>query len=430
MDSVTPPAAVAAAAPPSLLRHRSFVLFWGARTSTNGAYQMQAVAVGWQLYDLTHNPLDLGLVGLMQFFPVVLFALLIGHTADHFDRRIVAGTCQVIKALCAALFTLGTLAGWLDRPAILLLILVSGTARAFEMPAIHSILPGIVPRALLPRAIAASATAQQTAIICGPALGGFLYALGPAVVYALCTAIFVAACILISFVQGRHRAVQTKPVSVETVFAGFRYIRNNPVLLGAISLDLFAVLFGGVTALLPIYVRDILGTGPWGLGILRSAPAVGALAMSVLLARHAIERRAGLLMFGTVCVFGLASTVFALATTLTVSFAALMVYGAADAVSVVIRQSLVQTRTPHDMLGRVMSVNSMFSGSSGTLGEFRAGALAAWIGAVPSALIGGVGVIAIAVIWFGLFPSLRRIERLTGDPVQKAAEGVAAEIAP
>jgi len=410
MDSVTPPAAVAAAAPPSLLRHRSFVLFWGARTSTNGAYQMQAVAVGWQLYDLTHNPLDLGLVGLMQFFPVVLFALLIGHTADHFDRRIVAGTCQVIKALCAALFTLGTLAGWLDRPAILLLILVSGTARAFEMPAIHSILPGIVPRSLLPRAIAASATAQQTAIICGPALGGFLYALGPAVVYALCTAIFVAACILISFVQGRHRAVQTKPVSVETVFAGFRYIRNNPVL--------------------PIYVRDILGTGPWGLGILRSAPAVGALAMSVLLARHAIERRAGLLMFGTVCVFGLASTVFALATTLTVSFAALMVYGAADAVSVVIRQSLVQTRTPHDMLGRVMSVNSMFSGSSGTLGEFRAGALAAWIGAVPSALIGGVGVIAIAVIWFGLFPSLRRIERLTGDPVQKAAEGVAAEIAP
>jgi len=429
MDSVTPPSTVAAAAPPSLLHYRSFVLFWGARTSTNGAYQMQAVAVGWQLYDLTHNPLDLGLVGLMQFFPVVLFALVIGHTADHFDRRVVAGTCQVVKAICAALFTLGTLMGWLDRESILLLILASGTARAFEMPAIHSILPGIVPRALLPRAIAASATAQQTAIICGPALGGFLYVLGPAVVYGLCTVIFVAACILISFVQGRLRAVQTKPVSFETAFAGFRYILNNPVLLGAISLDLFAVLLGGVTALLPIYARDILGTGPWGLGLLRSAPAVGALGMSVFLARHSIERRAGLLMFGTVIVWGLAATVFALSTVLELSFVALMVYGAADAISVVIRQSLVQTRTPHDMLGRVLAVNSMFSGSSGTLGEFRAGAMAAWIGAVPSALIGGVGVIAIAAAWFGLFPSLRRLERLTGEHAHKMPEEAAADAA-
>jgi len=429
MDSVTPPSTVAAAAPPSLLHYRSFVLFWGARTSTNGAYQMQAVAVGWQLYDLTHNPLDLGLVGLMQFFPVVLFALVIGHTADHFDRRVVAGTCQVVKAICAALFTLGTLMGWLDREAILLLILASGTARAFEMPAIHSILPGIVPRALLPRAIAASATAQQTAIICGPALGGFLYVLGPAVVYGLCTAIFVAACILISFVQGRLRAVQTRPVSLETAFAGFRYILNNPVLLGAISLDLFAVLLGGVTALLPIYARDILGTGPWGLGLLRSAPAVGALGMSVFLARHSIERRAGLLMLGTVSVWGVAATVFALSTVLELSFVALMVYGAADAISVVIRQSLVQTRTPHDMLGRVLAVNSMFSGSSGTLGEFRAGAMAAWIGAVPSALIGGVGVIAIAAAWFGLFPSLRRLERLTGEHAHKTPEEAPADAA-
>jgi MFS family permease len=408
MDSLTPL---------PLLRQRSFVLFWAARTSTSGAYQMQAVAVGWQLYDLTHDPLDLGLVGLMQFFPVVLFALVIGQAADHFDRRVIVGACQVIKAICAALFTLGTLRGWLDRESILLLILVSGTARAFEMPTLHSILPGIVPRALLPRAIAASATAQQTAIICGPALGGFLYVLGPAVVYALCTAIFVTACILISLVQGKHRATQTKPMSVETLFAGFRYIRNNPILLGAVSLDLFAVLFGGVTALLPIYARDILGTGSWGLGLLRSAPAVGALGMSVFLAHHAIKRRAGVLMLSTVGVFGFASAVFALSTWLPLSFAALMLYGASDAISVVIRQSLVQTRTPHDMIGRVMSVNSMFSGSSGTLGEFRAGAMAAWIGAVPSALIGGVGVILIALTWLRLFPALRRIERLTGEHV-------------
>ena len=404
-----------AASPPSLLRHRSFVLFWCARTSTSGAYQMQAVAVGWQLYDLTHNPLDLGLVGLMQFFPVVLLTIIIGQTVDHFDRRVIAGTCQVVKAICAVSFAIGTLKGWLNRDAILGLVLITGTARAFEQPTLHSIVPGIVPRTLLPRAIAASATAQQTAVICGPALGGFLYVLGPATVYALCTAVFVAASLLISFVRGKHRAEQRKPMSVETLFAGFAYIRKNPVLLGAVSLDLFAVLFGGVTALLPIYARDILAIGPWGLGLLRAAPAVGALGMSAFLARHAIERRAGRLMFSAVCCFGLAAAVFAISTVLTLSFLALAVYGASDSISVVIRQSLVQTRTPHDVLGRVMSVNSMFSGSTGTLGEFRAGAMADWIGAVPSALIGGVGVIVIALAWMRLFPALRDTERLTGE---------------
>jgi MFS family permease len=408
----------AAATPLTLLRHRSFVMFWCARTTTSGAYQMQAVAVGWQLYDLTNDPLDLGLVGLMQFFPVVVLALVIGQTVDHFDRRVVAATCQVVKAACAALFALGTLQGWLGRDTILALILVTGTARAFESPTLHSIVPGIVPRQLLPRAIAASATAQQTAIICGPALGGFLYVVGPAAVYLLCTVIFVTASVLISFVQGKHRAEQRKRMSVETMFAGFDYIRKNPILLGAVSLDLFAVLLGGVTALLPIYARDILEVGPWGLGLLRAAPAVGALGMSVFLARHAIERRAGLLMFGTVCSFGLASIVFALSTALALSFVALAVYGLSDAISVVIRQSLVQTRTPHDMLGRVMSVNSMFSGSSGTLGEFRAGAMADWIGTVPSALIGGLGVIVVALIWMRLFPALRSVQRLTGEHAQ------------
>jgi len=408
----------AAAPPPSLLRHRSFVLFWCARTSTSGAYQMQAVAIGWQLYDLTNDPFDLGLVGLMQFFPVVVLALVIGQTADHFDRRVIAGTCQVAKALCAILFALGTLQGWLGRDSILALVLISGTVRAFEAPTLHTIVPGLIPRSLLPRAIAASATAQQTAIICGPALGGFLYALGPATVYLLCTIIFIAASILIGFVQGKHRSEERKGLSFATLFAGFAYIGKNPILLGAISLDLFAVVLAGVTALLPIYARDILGTGPWGLGLLRSAPAVGALSMSVFLAHQSIERRAGLLMLGTVCVFGLASTVFAISTVLPLSIAALAVYGASDAISVVIRQSLVQTRTPHDMLGRVMSVNSMFSGSSGTLGEFRAGAMAAWLGAVPSALIGGVGVVLVALAWMRLFPALRNVERLTGEHAQ------------
>lgn len=417
MDSIVTPVAAAAGAPPSLLRHRPFVLFWCARTSTSGAYQMLLVALGWQLYGLTHDPLDLGLVGLMQFFPVVGLALFIGQTVDHFDRRVIAGTCQVIKAVCAGAFALGTLRGWLSRDTILALILVAGAARAFEAPAINAIVPGIVPRTLLPRAIAASATAQQTAIICGPALGGFLYAFGPTTVYVLATLVFITASILISLVGGRHRAAERKQVTLATMLAGFSYIRKNQILLAAILLDLFAVLLGGVTALLPIFAHDILNTGPWGLGLLRAAPAVGALGMSAFLARHAIERRAGYLLLVTVGMFGLASSAFALSTWLPLSFLALAVYGASDAISVVIRQSLIQTRTPHDMLGRVMSVHSMFAGSSGTLGEFRAGALADWIGAVPSALLGGVGVLAIALLWVPLFPALRKIERLIDDHV-------------
>src|SRR3984893_8480544 len=407
MDSLSPQ--------PSLLRHRSFVLFWCARTSTSGAYQMQAVAVGWQLYDLTHDPLDLGLVGLMQFFPVVVLALVIGQTADHFDRRVIAGTCQVVKAICAALFALGTLQGWLDRSSILALILITGTARAFEAPTLHSIVPGIVPRPLLPRAIAASATAQQTAIICGPALGGFLYVLGSAVVYVLCTAIFITACILISFVQGKHRAEQRKRLSVETLFAGFAYIRNNPILLGAISLDLFAVLLGGVTALLPIFARDILGTGPWGLGLLRSAPAVGALAMSGVLAHVSLVRRVGQMLFASLAAFGLSILVFAVSRSLPLSLAALVVYGASDSISVVIRNSLVQMRTPNEMLGRVLAVNSMCTGTSGTLGEFESGLLALWFGAVPSALIGGIGTLVVIVIWLRAFPALARVRGLVRE---------------
>ena len=407
-------------APLSLLRHRSFAFFWFARTSTSGAYQMLLVAVGWQLYDMTSDPLDLGLVGLMQFFPMVALTLVIGQTVDHFDRRVIAGACQVVKAICAGMFALGTFQGWLDRDTILVLILFAGAARAFEAPALHAIVPGLVSRPLLPRAIAASATAQQTAIIAGPALGGFLYVFGPAVVYSLCTAIFILASILISLVEGKHRAEQRMPISLRTVLAGFGYIWKNQIILAAISLDLFAVLLGGVTALLPIYARDILGTGPWGLGLLRAAPAVGALGMSVFLSRHVIERRAGYLLLANVGLFGLASAVFALSTWVGLSLAALAVYGAADAISVVIRQTLIQTRTPQGMLGRVMSVHSMFSGSSGTLGEFRAGAMADWIGAVPSALLGGVGVIIVALAWLRMFPALRHIERLSG--VESAPE--------
>ncbi|MGA7488723.1 MAG: MFS transporter [Xanthobacteraceae bacterium] len=404
----------------SLTQHRSFVLFWCARTCINGAFMMQGVAVGWQIYALTDDAFDLGLVGLVQFVPLVVFSVLVGQVADLFDRRIVVAACQLAKAVAALALALGTARGWLDRNAMLAVLFLSGTARAFEIPTIHALLPGVVPAPLLPRAIAASASAQQTAVICGPSLGGLLYAaFGATAVYATCAAVFLAAGALIGLVQLRPRddahKTQRRPISLETVLAGFRYISGRPVLLGAISLDLFAVLLGGVTALLPIYARDILQAGPWTLGLLRSAPAVGALTISIVLAHRGITGGAGRIMFAAVGTFGLASLLFALSTSVVLSFLALAVYGAADAVSVVIRQSLVQMRTPYDMLGRVLAVNSMFTGSSGSLGEFRAGTVAAWLGAVPSALIGGLGTIMVMLIWMWAFPTLRRVDKLTPE---------------
>jgi MFS family permease len=398
-----------------LMRQRSFVLFWCARTLSNAAFMMQGVAIGWQMYDLTNNPLDLGLVGLVQFFPLVVLSVVIGQVADRFDRRAIAASCQVAKAFAALALALGTANGWLSRETMLAILFLSGTARAFEMPTMHALMPALVPIMLLPRAIAASASAQQTAVICGPSLGGLLYGLGPTTVYATCTVIFIAASVLISRVAIAPRREERKPFSMETVFAGFSYIYSRPILLGAISLDLFAVLLGGVTALLPIYARDILQAGPWALGLLRSAPAVGALAASIVLARHAISGSAGRIMFAAVGTFGVASLLFALSTSVAMSFLALGIYGASDAISVVIRQSLVQMRTPYEVLGRVMAVNSMFTGSSGSLGEFRAGAVAAWLGAVPSALIGGFGAIMVMLIWMVAFPQLRRVDRLTPE---------------
>jgi MFS family permease len=398
-----------------LTGHRSFVLFWCARTFTNGAYMMQGVAVGWQIYDLTNNPLDLGLVGLVQFFPLIAMSIIAGQVLDLFDRRMIAGVCQIGKALAALLLAVGTAQGWLGREAMFAILFLSGTARAFEIPTMHSLLPGIVPVTLLPRAIAASATAQQTAVICGPSIGGLMYAFGPTAVYATCTLVFMAASVLIGLIQVAPRPEQRKPVTLATVFAGFRYIRHQPIVLGAISLDLFAVLLGGVTALLPIYARDILEAGPWALGVLRSAPAVGALATAIVLAHHSIAGHAGRIMFVAVGMFGLATLIFGLSTSVVLSFLALVIYGASDAVSVVIRQSLVQLRTPHDMLGRVMAVNAMCTGSSGTLGEFRAGVVAAWLGAVPAVLMGGVGTIVVMLIWMWAFPQLRRVDKLAPE---------------
>ena len=306
--------------------------------------------------------------------------------------------------------------GWLTREWMFAILLVASTARAFEMPVMQALVPSIVPMLILPRAIAAAATAQQTAIISGPAIGGLLYLLGGAVtVYATCAVVYAAAAVLVSYIHLINDKRDKRPITLESVFAGFSYIWNRHVLLGVMSLDLFVVLVGGITALLPIFAKDILETGPWGLGLLRSAPAVGALIASVVLARWSIEARAGKILFASVAAFGVSISVFSLSTSLLLSLIALVGYGAADAISVVIRHSMVQTRTPTEMLGRVITVNSMFTGSSGSLGEFRAGLMAAWLGVVPAALIGGVGAIAVTFIWMRLFPEITRIDKLTSE---------------
>jgi MFS family permease len=404
-------------AEPALRAQRPFVLFWFARVFAMIAHQMLAVAVGWQIYALTGSAFDLGLVGLAQFVPSFFLVLVAGHVADHFDRRRVLQLCMVGEACAALGLGIGSAFGWISEHAIFALIFIVGAARAFQMPTMQALLPSLVPAALLPRAIAANASAGQTAIIAGPALGGLVYVAGPEAVYGVSTALFLLTGVMVFLIRTPWRApAQPQRAGLASVLAGIRFIRSEPAVLGAISLDMFAVLLGGATALLPIYARDILHAGPWALGLLRSAPAVGALGVSIVLAHRAIAGRAGHVMFAAVGLFGVASLLFGLSTSIGLSFLALVIYGACDAVSVVIRQSLVQMRTPHDMLGRVMAVNSMFTGSSGSLGEFRAGAIAAWLGAVPSALIGGIGTIAVMLIWMWGFPQLRRVDKLTPDP--------------
>jgi MFS family permease len=396
-----------------LTAHGSFVLFWCARVFSVAAYMSLTVAIGWQIYDLTGSAFDLGLVGLAQFLPFVALPLLIGQVADRFDRPTVLRVCQTIHACAALVLAIGTYSGWLSREAILSILFVVGTCRAFEVPTMHTLVPGLVPKALLPRAVAAATAANQSAVICGPALGGLIYStFGPTAAYLTCATLFVIAAVLIGMVKLQGQVQERRPVTMESLFAGFAFIRSQPVVLGAISLDLFAMLLGSVTALLPIFAKDILQTGPWGLGLLRSAPAIGALTVAILLSRYSMDRKVGPILFVTTAVFGVSILVFALSTSLVLSIVALAVYGASDSVSVVIRHSLVQLRTPSEMLGRVMAINSMCTGTSGTLGEFRAGAVAALIGAVGSVLIGGAGALLVTLLWMKLFPDLVKVHRM------------------
>ncbi len=394
---------------PAPLRHGAFPLYWATRVLAILGFHMQAVAVGWQLYTLTGNPLDLGLVGLVQFVPMFLLTLPAGHIADRFDRRRVVTVCQLVAAAGAVMLTLGTLAGWLTKGGMLTVVAVVGAARAVEQPSVNALMSSLVPPGLIPRASALSAAAQQSAQIVGPAVGGLLYALAAHVVYGTAAGLFFGASLCAALLPRGAAPARREPVTLESVFSGIAFIRRSSVLLGTMSLDLFAVMLGGATALLPVYAHDILGTGPWGLGLLRSAPAVGALSMSLLLARYPMDRRVGRRLFHAVIAFGLATVVFALSRQLVVSLAALAVLGASDVVSVVIRFSLVQIRTPEPMRGRVNAVRSLFTGTSNHLGELESGVTAALFGVVPAVVLGGVGTIAVALLWMALFPELRRL---------------------
>lgn len=405
------PTSESAEQPFTLRSHPAFFRLWISRGLSGIAYQMLVVAIGWQLYALTNSARDLGFVGLAQFVPMFLVTPLAGHIADTFDRRKVVAICQVVAALAGIALAFGTLGGWLGRLEIFALVAVLSMTRAFEFPTVSALLALIVPRNNLTQATALYSSANQSAIILGPALGGLIYMLHPSAAYFTAAALALVAATRTIRIDAVMPDRRREAITFETISAGVRFIRRTPEILGAMSLDLFAVVLGATAALLPIFARDILGTGPWGLGLLRAAPAVGALSMAVLLAYNPIRTKAGPKMFGAVALFGLATIVFGLSTSLALSLVSLVVMGAADVVSVVVRQSLVQVRTPDDMRGRVGAVNAMFISSSNQLGDFRAGEMAAAIGVVPAVIAGGIGAIAIAGLWAVLFPSLRRLER-------------------
>lgn len=385
--------------------------FWLSRLSGAAANQMMMVAVAWQMYDLTGSAWDLGLVGLLQFIPALVLTLVAGHVADRYQRGRVLAACMIVQALLAASLVLASTEHWVTRELLLALSVALGTVKTFQMPTSQSLAPLLVPAPLLPRALAFSSAGMQGSIIAGPALGGFIYVAGAHAVYAVCGSLFAIAAALLMRLREDYQPPK-EPVTLATIFAGVNYIWQRKVVLGAISLDLFAVLLGGATALLPIFAKDVLHAGPWGLGILRGAPAMGALAMSVALTRWPVTRRVGHVMFAAVLIYGVSILAFAMSTWFLLSMLALAVSGAADMVSVVIRQSLVQLETPNDMRGRVSAVNSIFIGASNQLGEFESGAVAALLGPVGSVLFGGIGTLLVAATWMKLFPALVARESL------------------
>lgn len=395
----------------ALFQARAFMRFWGARVAGIMANQMLMVAVGWQMYDLTGNAWDLGLVGLFQFVPALVFTLPAGHVADRWHRGRIFAASMGLQALVAAAMVAGVWQGQVSREWILALSVLLGVARAFQMPAQQAITPLLVPNALLAKAVTLSTAGMEFAVITGPALGGLIYVWGAGAVYAVCLVLLTLAAALALTVRYSH-VPAPHAVSWGSLLAGLSFVWHKKVLLGALSLDLFAVLLGGATALLPMYAKDILHTGPEGLGLLRAAPSVGALAMSLALIKWPLERKVGHKLLWAVAVFGLATLVFGLSTHFWLSLVALAVTGAADSISVVIRLTVTQLETPDELRGRVSAVNSIFIGASNQLGEFESGALAAAVGPVGSVVIGGVGTLLVAISWLKLFPTLAQRDHM------------------
>ena len=394
--------------------HPDFTLYEIARFFIVAALEMQSVAVGWQVYEITHRALDLGLVGLAQFLPGVLLFLVAGHAADRHDRRRLLNICYTGFIVCSTLLLALTLRGWRSVHFIYLVLLALGVVRCFNWPASRALLPQLVPMEYFSKAVAWNASTFQAATILGPAIGGVLYALtgGPAAVYASSTVLSAMALVATLRIRSKSQARPAEEMTLSAMMVGFHYVWREKVVLGSISLDMFAVLLGGAVALLPVYASEILKTGPWGLGLLRSAPGVGAALMAIFLARRPIRGRAGMIMLGCVAGFGVFTILFGVSKSLMLSLVALLLVGATDMVSVIIRATLVQVATPDAMRGRVNAVDMLFIGASNELGEFESGLTAHWFGTVPAVVLGGVGTLCVIGLWAWLFPELRNADQL------------------
>jgi MFS family permease len=400
--------------PGSVLRNAGYRSFAASRVFSSLSFQAVTVAMGWMIYDQTHSAFALGFVGFCQFLPMMLLTFVVGHVADRFDRRRIGLVCQMIEALTSVALAIAVWQHWVTPAVILSAVAILGAATAFERPTMAALLPNVVGPALLQKAVATSTSMMQTALIIGPSLGGLLYGLSPIAPFILAAVLFTVASINVASIRIERRQAAREPVTLSSVFAGVSFIKGKPLMLGTISLDLFAVLLGGATALLPMFARDILHAGPWGLGLLRAAPAVGALSMSIVLARSPLQADVGKKMLTAVFIFGVATVVFALSSNIALSILALLVVGAADTVSVIVRSSLVQLLTPDAMRGRVNAVNSLFIGTSNQLGEFESGMLAGVLGPVATGIVGGVGTIVVVLLWMRLFPELTKVKTLQG----------------
>ncbi len=397
---------------PLIFQNKSLILLLAARISTTIAFQILTVAVGWQIYSLTQMPFYLGLVGLAQFLPMFLLTLVVGYVADRYDRKLIICFSQIVESIGIFLLAFESHNGWITKEGILITIFFIGIANAFQGPSMQSLLPNVVSKELFPEVAALATSTAQFAIIIGPAIGGVLYALNPEVAYSIAGILPLATSVIVLFISIRKEKKNSEPLTINSIFRGISFIKSNPVILGAISLDLFAVLFGGATALLPVYASNILKIGPLGLGLLRSAPAIGALIISVFLARKPLKRNEGFIMFIAVIFFGIFTIIFAVSSSFVLSLISLVMLGASDVVSVVVRSTLIPMKTPDNMRGRVNAVNAMFIGTSNQLGEFESGLTASLFGVIPAVLLGGIGTIIIAILWMRLFPELLHITRL------------------